>query len=108
MSQEIYNTQTDNLARDAKAIAVQVGSALIRAEKLCNSGADWTGSELVGLAAEINMLLGMVNGLYYSARQLLSDDDFSQFVYRSGVKEQLIHEGIECVKAKLNSNQHEE
>lgn len=92
---------TEKLARDIHAIAVLCGSKLIAAEKLCNSGADWTGKELPALAGEINNLNGLLNGIYYTAKTLLSEDDFQQFIYRSGIDSEVITSGIQSAEQTI-------
>lgn len=94
-------SNTAQLAADIHALAVLAGSKLIAAEKLCNSGADWTGKELTKLAGEINNLNGLLNGVYYTAKQLLSEDDFQQFVYRSGIDRAVIESGIESAEEAI-------
>lgn len=88
-------SDTAKLATKAHTLGVLFGCKLIAAETLCNSGASWTGKELTTLASEINNIIGLLDGLYYTAKLLLSADDFQQFVYRSGISAELIQEGIE-------------
>ena len=92
---------TAKLATDAHALAVKLGMRLMRAENLCQEGKDWNGKELAGLAAEINMLMGMVNAIYWTAKETLSEDDFNQFVYRCGIKADLISEGVDKVNQAI-------
>src|SRR5690348_5362052 len=92
---------TQKLASDIHSLGALLGSKLIAAEKLCNSGADWAGKELTTLAGEINNLNGLLNGIYYTAKQLLPEDDFQQLVYRSGIDQEVINTGIESAESAI-------
>lgn len=94
---------TEKLASDANALGVLFGSKLIRAQQLCEAGTDGSIKELSQLAGEINAINGTLNGLYYTAKQLLSEDDFSQFVYRSGISADLVQEGIDRAESTITS-----
>lgn len=94
---------TAQLATDAHALAILLGSKLIAAEKLCNSGADWTGKELTKLASDINNINGILDGIYHTAKLFLSEDDFHQFVYRSGISAELVNDGIERAQRTIDT-----
>lgn len=92
---------TSKLATDAHALGVKLGAKLIAAEKLCSEGAAWDGEELTKLAGEIRYLNGLLDGLYFTAKQTLSEDDFHQFIYRCGIDAALISEGIDRVQDEI-------
>ena len=93
---------TAKLATDAHALAVKFGALLIQSEKLCNEGAAWDGPELTRLAGEIRYLNGLLDGIYFTAKAALNEDDFTQFVYRSGIQRALIEEGIGRAKEEIH------
>lgn len=94
-------SDTIKLATDAHALAVKFGAKLIQSEKLCSEGAAWDSRELTTLAGEINYLKGILDGLYFTAKATLNEDDFHQFVYRCGIERKLIEDGIESAQAEI-------
>lgn len=94
-------SDTAKLATDVHALAVKFGAILIQSEKLCNEGAAWDGEELTRLAGEIREVNGLLNGIYFTAKSLLDEDDFNRFVYRCGIQRGLIEDGIAQAQAAI-------
>ena len=93
---------TNKLATDAHALAVKFGALLIRSEKLCGDGAAWDGEQLTKLAGSIRYLNGILDGLYYTAKTTLPEDDFEQFCYRCGIDRELIEDGVIRAKDEIH------
>jgi hypothetical protein len=88
---------TERIAIDARTLGIKLGQKLIEAEKLVNDGGPWNGKKLNHLSAEINHLSGTLDGIYFAAHSLLSQEDFNLFVLQTGIDATLIHEGVERI-----------
>jgi hypothetical protein len=93
------STQPDisKLAADASALVVHCGARFIAAKNLCDQGVNANHPDLASLDREANQFASTLDGLYYTAKLLLSAGDFQQFVDRSGIGLDPIQEGIDRV-----------
>lgn len=101
------NFATCQLAGDLNALAIYFGALLIKSEKLCGEGAAWDSKELTRLAGEINLVNGMLDSLYYTAKKLLTEEDFEEFCRLSKIDRALIEDGVIRAQEQFTSCHYE-
>jgi len=97
----------NQLAGDAYAMAVKFGAVLIKAETRCNSGLPDSAKALTILTGQINLINGMLNSLYYTAKSTLTAEEFEDFCKLSKIERNLIENGLRAAAEEFKNSHYE-